>query len=146
MLIGIGVPAALRHHARIDAEASSLNAIIGDDRLTGEVELAHPIFGDDPASVSSAKTVPMSRFSRPMVTRGVHELAYTTTLRFTDQLRMILREIGSRRVAADQIEVVDDVFFMIFDELFTAPTDIRLRIKRRRTERELQLPDMIDHI
>ena len=61
---------------------------------------------------------------------------------------MTLRELGSRRVAADLIDVVDDVYYLTCGELVTMPNDARLRIKRRRTERErLQAqgpPDVID--
>ncbi|MGB9306573.1 MAG: hypothetical protein WCB92_23695, partial [Mycobacterium sp.] len=81
--------------------------------------------------------------------RSSRELAHDTTIRFTHQLRMALRELGSRRLAADLIDVVDDVYYLTCDELVTMPPDARLRIKRRRTERErLQAqgpPDVIDH-
>jgi hypothetical protein len=62
---------------------------------------------------------------------------------------MTLRELGSRWVAADLIDVVDDVHYLTCDELVTIPSDARLRIKRRRAERErLQAhhpPEVIDH-
>lgn len=52
-------------------------------------------------------------------------------------------------VAGTVIDVVDDVFYLTCDELITTPADARLRIKRRRAERErLQAqrpPDVIDH-
>ena len=80
--------------------------------------------------------------------RDSRELAHDTTIRFTHELRMTLRELGSRRVAADLIDVVDDVYYLTCDELVTMPADARLRIKRRRAERErLQAqrpPDVID--
>ena len=61
---------------------------------------------------------------------------------------MVLRELGARRIAADLIDVVDDVYYLTCDELVTMPADARLRIKRRRAERErLQAqhpPDVID--
>ncbi|BCI88222.1 hypothetical protein NIIDMKKI_34280 [Mycobacterium kansasii] len=76
-------------------------------------------------------------------------MAHDTTIRFTHELRMTLRELGSRRVAADLIDTVDDVYYLTCDELVTMPADARLRVKRRRTERErLQAqppPDVIDH-
>lgn len=62
---------------------------------------------------------------------------------------MTLRELWFRRVAADLIDVVDDVYYLTCDELVTMPADARLRIKRRRAERErLQVqppPAVIDH-
>jgi len=76
------------------------------------------------------------------------ELAHDTTIRFTHELRMTLRELGSRRVAGDLIDVVDDVYYLTCDELVSMPADARLRIKRRRDERErLQAqrpPEIID--
>ncbi len=61
---------------------------------------------------------------------------------------MTMRELGSRWVTADMIDVVDHVYYLTCDELVTIPADARLRIKRRRAERErLQSqrpPDVID--
>jgi len=131
-------------------------------RGPGEAELANPTFGDDPAMLliaawqaaeaTAAPTEPAPpatlahRFAAGA--RASQELAYDTTIRFTHELRMALRELGSRRVAADLIDVVEDVYYLTCDELVTMPADARLRIKRRRTERErLQAqgpPDVID--
>jgi hypothetical protein len=81
--------------------------------------------------------------------RTSRELAHDTTIRYTHELRMTLRELGSRRVTADLIDVVDDVYYLTCDELVTMPADARLRIKRRRAERErlqaLRPPEVIDH-
>ena len=61
---------------------------------------------------------------------------------------MTLRELGSRWAAADLIDAAEDVHYLTCDELVTAPADARLRIKRRRAERDrLQAhhpPDVID--
>lgn len=128
-------------------------------RGPGEAELAGPTFGDDPGlllevaaeSVESA-AAPASSGSLPQrladSARASRELAHDTTIRFTHELRMALRELGSRRSAADLIDDVDDVHYLLCDELVTMPADARLRIKRRRTERDrLQSqhpPDVID--
>jgi nucleoside-diphosphate-sugar epimerase len=131
-------------------------------RGPGEAELANPTFIDDPAMLLRAASEvveagePASKPQpAPTLTRRLaagaqdsRELAYDTTIRFTHELRMTLRELGSRRVAADLIDVVDDVYYLTCGELVTMPNDARLRIKRRRTERErLQAqgpPDVID--
>ena len=68
--------------------------------------------------------------------RNSRELAYDTTIRFTHEFRMTLRELGSRRVSADLIDSVDDVYYLMCDELVSMPADARLRVKRRRAERE----------
>jgi hypothetical protein len=148
--------------------AGALDAAVAriGHRGWGEAELSSPVFGDDPAmlltaaaqaaaAVEAAVTAPTP--TKPTATparrlaanaRGSRELAHDTTLRFTHELRMTLRELGSRRVAADLIDVVDDVYYLTCDELVTMPADARLRIKRRRAERErLQVqrpPDVID--
>ncbi|OBG67600.1 hypothetical protein [Mycobacterium sp. E3339] len=145
------------------ATAAAVDAAVARlaHRGPGEAELASRTYADDPAllltaagaaAVSAAASTepPSATLSRRLTTnaRDSRELAHDTTLRFTHQLRMTLRELGSRRVAADLIDVVEDVYYLTCDELVTMPTDARLRIKRRRAERErLQVqrpPDVID--
>ncbi|MGB7165091.1 MAG: hypothetical protein WBD70_18440, partial [Mycobacterium sp.] len=79
--------------------------------------------------------------------RDSRELAYDATMRFTHELRMTLRELGSRLLEAELIDVAGEVFYLTCDEAITMPADARLRIKRRRAERErfqgLRLPDII---
>jgi hypothetical protein len=69
-------------------------------------------------------------------------------MRFTHELRMTLRELGSRFAAADVVDVPGEVFYLTCDEAVSMPADARLRIKRRRAERErlqgLRLPDVIN--
>ncbi|ORB72632.1 hypothetical protein [Mycobacterium scrofulaceum] len=130
-------------------------------RGPGEAELASRTYADDPAMLLTAAgelavadgapaEPPPSTLARRLATnaRDSRELAHDVTLRFTHQLRMTLRELGSRRVAADAIDAADDVFYLTCDELVTMPGDARLRIKRRRAERDrLQAqrpPDVID--
>jgi hypothetical protein len=132
-------------------------------RGPGEGELASPTFLDDPGMLlmaaaeaatesAVAPTEPTPPASLPRrLAAGVHdsrELAHDTTIRFTHEFRMTLRELGSRRVTADLIDAADDVCYLTCDELVTMPADARLRIKRRRAERErLQAqrpPDVID--
>ncbi|VBA53556.1 hypothetical protein LAUMK191_02836 [Mycobacterium attenuatum] len=141
--------------------AAALDAAVAQlgHRGSGEAELANPTFGDDPsllltlaAEAASAPPGPSTpaTFARRMAAsaRSSRELAHDTTIRFTHELRLALRELGSRRVAADLIDTVDDVYYLTCDELVTMPADARLRVKRRRAERErLQAqppPDVID--
>ncbi len=144
--------------------AAALDAAVArvGHRGPGAAELASPTFGDDPAlllAVASelaeapanpAEPTPAPTFAGRLTgnARLSRELAHDTTLRFTHELRMTLRELGSRRVAADVIDDVDDVYYLTCDELVTMPADARLRVKRRRAERErLQAqrpPDVID--
>jgi hypothetical protein len=127
-----------------------------------EIELANLVFGDDPAMLLVAAGRSATGIPRPAPTdgseaklagrmaasaRASRELAYDTTMRFTHELRMTLRELGSRLVAAELIDVAGEVFYLTCDEVVTLPADARLRIKRRRAERErlqgLRLPDVI---
>ncbi|OBH88437.1 NAD-dependent epimerase/dehydratase family protein [Mycobacterium sp. E2733] len=130
-------------------------------RGPGEAELASQTYADDPAmllraagevavAAAAATEAPPPTLAQRLATsaRDSRELAHDTTLRFTHQLRITLRELGSRRVAADLIDVVEDVYYLTCDELVTMPGDARLRIKRRRAERERLLvqrpPQVID--
>ena len=128
-------------------------------RGPGEAELAGTTFSDDPAMLLMAAATAAATPTEPTPpttlpqrvaanARGSQELVYDTTIRFSHELRMTLRELGSRWVAADTIDVVDHVYYLTCDELVTIPADARLRIKRRRAERErLQAqrpPDVID--
>ena len=140
--------------------AGALDAAIAriGHRGPGEAELATTVFSDDPATLLIAASEEAAAGATPTESApprrvapnapGSRELAHDTTIRFTHELRMTLRELGSRRVSADLIDVVDDVFYLTCDELVTMPADARLRIKRRRDERErLQVqrpPDVID--
>lgn len=131
-------------------------------RGPGEIELANLMFADDPAMLlvaagQAATTVPRptpseapaGKLTERMAAsaRASRELAYDATMRFTHELRMTLRELGSRLAAADVIDVAGEVFYLTSDEAVTLPADARLRIKRRRTERErlqgIRLPDII---
>jgi nucleoside-diphosphate-sugar epimerase len=120
-------------------------------RGPGEVELANLMIGDDPAMLLAAAGRAATELPQPIPpsgsaarlpermaanARASRELAYDTTMRFTHELRMTLRELGSRLAAAELIDVVGEVFYLTCDEAITMPTDARLRIKRRRAERE----------
>lgn len=130
-------------------------------RGPGEAELASQTYADDPtmllraagevavAAAASSDSPPPTLAQRLTASaRDSRELAHDATLRFTHQLRITLRELGSRRVAADLFDVADDVYYLTCDELVTMPGDARLRIKRRRAERDrLQAqrpPEVID--
>jgi nucleoside-diphosphate-sugar epimerase len=131
-------------------------------RGPGEIELANLVFGDDPAMLMVAAgraatgmpraaplEAPAAKLAERMAAnaRTSRELAYDATMRFTHELRMTLREFGSRLVAAELIDVAGEVFYLTCDEVVTLPADARLRIKRRRAERErlqgLPLRDII---
>ncbi|MGB9249700.1 MAG: NAD-dependent epimerase/dehydratase family protein [Mycobacterium sp.] len=136
--------------AAIGAAFASAVSRIGH-RGPGEVELANLMFRDDPAMLLAAAGRAATDVPQPMSpagsdaklsermaanARASRELAYDTTIRFTHELRMTLRELGSRYVDAELIDVAGEVFYLTCDEAVTIPSDARLRIKRRRAERE----------
>ena len=127
-----------------------------------EIELANLVFGDDPAMLlvaagRSATGIPRAappdgseaKLAERMAAnaRASRESAYDATMRFTHELRVTLRELGSRLVVAELVDLSGEVFYLTCDEVVTLPADARLRIKRRRAERErlqgLRLPDVI---
>ena len=131
-------------------------------RGPGEVELANLMIGDDPAILLTAAGRAATELPRRLPSDGAgarlpermaasarasREVAYDTTIRFTHELRMTLRELGSRLADAELIDVDGEVFYLTCDEAVTVPSDARLRIKRRRAERErfqgLRLPDVV---
>jgi nucleoside-diphosphate-sugar epimerase len=131
-------------------------------RGPGEVELANPMIGDDPAILIAAAGRAATELTQPMPTtapgerlpdrlaasaRASREMAYDSMIRFTHELRTTLRELGSRFVSHELIDVAEEIFYLTSDEAVTLPSDARLRIKRRRAERErlhgLGLPDVI---
>jgi len=131
-------------------------------RGPGEAELANPVFGDDPAMllVAAAATPaspqpapgePSPNLAARLITnaRLSRETTHDSTMRFTHDLRMALREFGSRLVAADLLDAVTDVYYLTCDELLALPGDARLRVKRRRAERDrlqaVRLPTVIEH-
>ena len=103
-----------------------------------------------PAHTTTRLTAPATRRRRMAANaRASRDVAHDTTLRFLHGLRITLRELGSRRVAADLIDVAEDIYYLTTDELVIMPADARLRVKRRRTERErlqaMRPPDVIDN-
>lgn len=140
--------------AEIDSAVSRLA-----HRAPGEAELANPVFGDNPAMLLGAAAAlpagpvpaaPAETWAGRLTVsaRLSRETAHDTTMRFTHELRVALRELGSRRVAAEIVDTVADVFYLTCEEVLAMPGDARLRIKRRRAERDrlqaLRLPAVIN--
>jgi len=150
--------------ARSPSAGSAFAAAIDQigHRGPGEVELANLMIGDDPAILLAAAGRAATELPQRMPpaesdstlpqrlaasARASREMAFDTTIRFTHELRMTLRELGSRLVSAELIDVAGEIFYLTCDEAVTVPSDARLRIKRRRAERErfqgLRLPDVV---
>jgi phosphohistidine swiveling domain-containing protein len=64
------------------------------------------------------------------------EMAVDATIRYTGELRKLVREWGRRQVHAGRLVDVDDAFYLTLDELFALPADVLARVERRRGDRE----------
>ncbi|WP_183407899.1 NAD-dependent epimerase/dehydratase family protein [Nocardioides marmoriginsengisoli] len=132
-------------------------------RGPGETELANRMYGDEPRrlldSVLRAAGIPARdagvvqdppRRARPALAalgRAVRRRERTkdVAMRATHALRLALREIGRRQVAAGVLGAEDDVFYLIPEEI-ASPRLHAGKIAARRAERErlaaLQLPSL----
>jgi nucleoside-diphosphate-sugar epimerase/phosphohistidine swiveling domain-containing protein len=122
-------------------------------RGPGAAELAASVPADRPdAVIAAAARVSGSplRDGEPRMAGALacRALAYDTTMRYTHQLRLVVRELSRRLVAEEKLAALDDVFYLTVEEALDLPADSRLRIKRRIAERErlqaVRLPAMID--
>jgi len=122
-------------------------------RGPGAAELAARVLSDRPdALLAAASRVPSSPVfddePRSSGAQACRMLAYDTTMRFTHQLRLAVRELGRRLVVEGRLPALDDVFYLTVEEALRPPPDCRLRIKRRIAERErlqaVRLPSVIN--
>jgi phosphohistidine swiveling domain-containing protein len=65
-----------------------------------------------------------------------HELAVDATMRYTNELRGLVREWGRRQVYAGRLVDATDAFYLTLDELFTSPANALAMVERRRADRE----------
>jgi len=81
---------------------------------------------------------PKRKFAEKLAIAGrrQHELAMDATIRYTSELRLLVREWGRRQVHAGRLVDVDDAFFLTLDELLSPPADVLKRVDRRRAEHE----------
>jgi hypothetical protein len=147
--------------ARFGAAVDQAVARVGH-RGPGEAELANPVVADDPGQLLAAAALaagesanerantpradPLARLANDA--RTSRELAWDSTARATHQLRVILREKGSRLASQHIIEFADDVFYLTCDELLAPPPEVRALVDRRKIERrrlqEIDLPEVFD--
>lgn len=64
------------------------------------------------------------------------EQAVDATIRYTGELRRLVRELGRRQVDIGRLIDEDDVFYLTLDELLALPEDVRTRVERRRADRD----------
>ena len=122
-------------------------------RGPGETELENPTFSDAPELLldcvlkashvparSAASTLPaagpvklVARWA--VSTQLVRERVRDATIRCTHELRLAVREWGSRLAERGVLADAADVHFLTHDELLVPPADARARVERRRQER-----------
>jgi phosphohistidine swiveling domain-containing protein len=92
----------------------------------------------DSSSVDGAATPPRVKrtFAEKLAIAGQRqrELAVDATIRYTGELRRLIREWGRRQVHAGRLVDVDDAFFLTLDELLGQPGDALTRVERRRAD------------
>ncbi|MGW8815582.1 NAD-dependent epimerase/dehydratase family protein [Gordonia terrae] len=144
----------LRQVAPDFADAVGELIVENGHRGPGETELANRVYADAPELLLGAirgamngsgprtKTEgPTDRFGRALVNfawKAIanRERARDATTRIGHQLRLALREWGSRLVARGLLERTDDVFYLVFDELFDGSDQLAAVVTTRRHERE----------
>lgn len=91
---------------------------------------------EQPAAVDTAPR--KRKFAEKLAVSGQRhrELAVDATIRYTGELRRLVREWGRRQVHAGRLVDVDDAFYLTLDELLGLPGDALSRVERRRADRE----------
>ncbi len=148
----------------LHAAVSELLAAVGH-RGPGEYELANEMFTDRPGllleSIYQASST--QRSPEPGSTSPAHrsllekvagsalqrrERIRDASIRIYHQLRLALREKGTRLCAAGILPDRDAVFYLGIDEWAHPPADAAERVARRRAERErlagIEMPALID--
>lgn len=157
-----GDPVAVRERSPEFAAALEESVARIAHRGPGETELSNRTFADrgdlllaaavgtagrpvpEPSTEDSAESVEdkPTRIRRGLTGklaaagRRNHDLARDATMRYTDELRRLVREWGRRQARANRLAHPDDVFHLTLDELLVPPADARARIHRRQAEFE----------
>ena len=121
-------------------------------RGPGELEMRSFSYADDPELLlrmvaKSLDTPVRSEASRPVIPLRARPVASLAAHQVRDRevrrdrmvraiwlLRSLLRELGRRLVDSGVIETVDDVFYLLVDELDALPADVAGLVARRRAE------------
>ncbi|WP_202945076.1 NAD-dependent epimerase/dehydratase family protein [Mycolicibacter sinensis] len=126
---------------------------VAGHRGPGETELANAVYADEPglllrAIASATDATPVTadspkldflgrRFTKlSWLTMSQRERCRDAVMRLTHQLRLALREWGSRLARRGFLLSDIDVFYLRYDELFCSSTDLVAVSSRRRDERD----------
>lgn len=108
-----------------------------DDAPAPEAALEESTVDEQSSTVDSLPRV-KRKFVEKLAIAGQrhHELAVDATIRYTGELRRLVREWGRRQVHAGRLVDVDDAFYLTLDELLGLPGDVLTRVERRRADHE----------
>jgi phosphohistidine swiveling domain-containing protein len=97
-----------------------------------------PSTPDTPAAPRAAQPRAKRTFAEKLAISGQRqrELAVDATIRYTGELRRLVREWGRRQVHAGRLVDVDDAFYLTLEELLALPPDVLTRVERRRADME----------
>lgn len=126
---------------------------VAGHRGPGETELANAVYADEPglllraiAGTADVRPVPVDIPRLDLLGRQLTKLSWLTmgqrercrdaVMRLTHQLRLALREWGSRLTERGLLLSGFDVFYLRYDELFGCDTDLVAISSRRRGEHE----------
>lgn len=121
-------------------------------RGPGETELSNAVYADAPElllravvgsgqkSSGSSGTTLTSPLGRALVNVAVRsmerrERGRDACMRITYELRLALREWGTRLAARGTLDTADDVHYLSVDEIYYPPDDSKVIVTRRRAER-----------
>jgi phosphohistidine swiveling domain-containing protein len=134
--------------------AARFDRLIADfgHRGPGETELSNLVYADDPelllrsviGSVRAEQPAPALPAKTPLA-RSLTKLAVSAMerrehgrdvcMRVTYELRLALREWGSRLAERGTLKNADDVHYLSVDEIYCPPVDSKAIVTRRRAER-----------
>jgi phosphohistidine swiveling domain-containing protein len=122
-------------------------------RGPGETELSNQVYADAPELVFRAVTgslggkdranvpaqhSPLGRALERVAVKGIErrERARDANMRIFFEVRLAVREWGTRLAVRGSLASPEDVHYLSIDEIYYPPADSRERVTRRRSERE----------
>ncbi|MFL6124384.1 PEP-utilizing enzyme, partial [Actinophytocola sp.] len=134
----VGEPEWPAEEPLVESQASTAEASTQEastpEKSTSDESTSEESAVDKPAAAPRAKR----KFAEKLAVAGQRqrELAIDATIRYTGELRRLIREWGRRQVHNGRLVEVDDAFYLTLDELLGMPGDVLTRVERRRADAE----------
>jgi phosphohistidine swiveling domain-containing protein len=132
--------AAVSAARKVEAEPEPVEAVEPAEPVESseEADAVEPGESTEDAPVETPPVRTKKRAVEKLAIAGqrYRELALDATMRYTDELRRLVREWGRRQVHAGRLVDVDDAFHLTLDELLGLPGDVLARVERRRVDLE----------